>query len=464
MAINFLQSIGAPPMPAASMPPQMQPPPPAMPQPDGNLQRMTQGAPEMSRIANIMQAIGGSSDTPPVQMPAQMQQPATAAQPRKRRSILDTIGRISDVIATVGGADALYQPTLDAREDRARGIDLDEMRKQLTEQQLTQGQQTIDAGNIELADSERGRIAQALGAVANNPDAIAMWPQIAKEAGIDDARAAQIGGLLQAQPEMAGALAQSLGYSPQGAKGQGSQAKELQVYGLLMEQGGPELANAYLQNLVNPDAMSEYQKAQLAISLRQLGLQESKFVADEERADEKAAGGADLTPRQRGDITMKLKLIPVARTQYNRVKELYNEMIQDGTFARGGLGGLIPSQLAGGKAEEFEKAIGALRKSILSMTRVPGIGAMSNYETMLDEAALPSRWGSDEGRAEAINNIGMLLENYEAGYKDMLGSTPPARSAPRRNAPGRGSGNTAPAPRRSMSPAAEEARRRGLIK
>lgn len=456
MAINFLRTLSDPAR-SPSMPFNAAPPAPAMPQFQGDFQRMTQGvAPEPDRVANILQAIGGASESPPVQMPA-------AEPPRKRRSFLDTIGRISDVIARVGGAEAMYQPTLDAREDRAREIDLDEMRKQLLESQVAAAGQTVQAGEIELADTERARLARALGAVASNPDAVGMWSQIATEAGIDEGRAAQIGAILQNNPQAAGLLAQSLGWTPE-TKAQGSQAKELQVYKLLMEQGGPELAKSYLQNLVNPDSMSEYQTATLALALERLGLDRDKFEADEERAAAKETAGADLTPTQRGTIKQKLELIPVVRRQYERVRQLYDQMIEEGTFARGGVGGLVPSQLVGGKAEEFDKAVAALRKSILSMTRIPGIGSMSNYETILDQAAIPSRWGSDEGRAESIRNIGDLLDNYESGYRDMLGTTA-SRPAPRPAPRGRSRSGAAPAPvqRRSVSPAAAEARRRGLI-
>jgi hypothetical protein len=469
MAINFLRDLLNPQQaPSTPMIGQSQAPqPPMMPQMGGNLQRMTGGATD-PRLANIMQAIGGTPDTAAVQMPAQMSQPNGAPAPKKRRSFLDTVGGIADVIARVGGAEALYQPTLDAREDRAREVDLEGLRKQLVEQQITQGGQTIQAGEAELADTERSRLGTALGAIATNPDALALWPQIAAEAGIDPQRAAQIGGILQANPDAAETFARSLGWSPE-ASGGGSQAKELQVYALLNSEN-PELAQSYLQSIANPDSMTEYQRGQLGIALETLGLrqQETEFdqgIALEEldiKQDKAATGGADLTPKDRSSITQKLKMLPNVRSQYNRVRQLYDEMVEEGTLARGAVGGLLPGQIAGGKAEVFDRAVGSLRKSILSMTRVPGVGSMSDYETRLDEAALPSRWGSDEGRAEAINNIGSLIDNYERGYRDMLGTPPaaPARPAPRRS----GAAPARPAAgRRSVSPAAAEARRRGLI-
>lgn len=302
MAINFLQSLFDPAR-SASMPfnPASAPVPAPMPQFQGNFQQMTQGvAPPPAREANILQAIGGTPDTPAVQMPA-----AAPAEPsRKRRSFLDTIGQISDVLARVGGAEALYQPTLDAREDRAREIDLEGMRKQLLDLQIQQGGQSIEqgeqalaAGENELADTMRGRAATALGALAQNPDAGVLWNDIAAQAGLDEQTTAQIGGLIEGgiSPQV---LAQSLGWAPKPTR-QGSQAKEVQIYQMLQERD-PEAAQAYLQSLANPDSMNPYQAAQLDIALQRLGLQRdamnqaNDFREREVRLkEEKAAGGVD---------------------------------------------------------------------------------------------------------------------------------------------------------------------------
>lgn len=214
------------------------------------------------------------------QMPQQAPQQPMPEAPRARRSVLDTVGRISDVIARVGGAEAMYQPGIDAREDRTRQIDLDEMRRKLSEQQ-------IQAGDIGIQDTQRQRLGQALGAIAGNPDAISMWPQIAAQAGIPEEQAAQIGGLLTQRPEMAGPLASSFGYAPQN---QGSQAKELQIYSLL-NKNSPEMAQMYLKNLTNPDSLTPYQQAQLGISLKGLDLNREKFEFQRDKPtkdDEKA--------------------------------------------------------------------------------------------------------------------------------------------------------------------------------
>ena len=153
---------------------------------------------------NAMQALvpGVSADAAP---PAA---PSPSPEPRKRSSILDSIGRVADVLARVGGAEALYQPTLDAREDReialadhAQQVDLNKLR-------ALQAQQQIDAGNLEATDAETARFGkavrglQALQAARPGVDINAAWPLLAKQAGIPDDRAAVIGQALQQNPDL----------------------------------------------------------------------------------------------------------------------------------------------------------------------------------------------------------------------------------------------------------------------
>ena len=136
-------------------------------------------------------------------------------QPRERRSILDTIGRAADVFARVGGAEALYQPTLDARQDRAfaiedrtRAIDLDGMRKQMLQQQIEGGEDEATARqNALLGNAVRGL--QAV--VSRGGNLQAAWPLLAQQAGIDADRAAQLGEIFTSNPDVLPAFASMLG-------------------------------------------------------------------------------------------------------------------------------------------------------------------------------------------------------------------------------------------------------------
>jgi hypothetical protein len=134
----------------------------------------------------------------------QVDVPDVSQPPKQRRSLLDTVGGIADVFARVGGAEALYQPTLDARlardnaqVDRSREIDLDEMRKQLLEQQIGAGEIDATQGQNKLASSAiRGLQAIQRG----GGDVNAAWPLLARQAGISDERAAELGKLFASNP------------------------------------------------------------------------------------------------------------------------------------------------------------------------------------------------------------------------------------------------------------------------
>lgn len=161
----------------------------------------------MQQSGNLLERLVGGSPAGVAQAPAQQ----TSEPPRKRRSVLETIGRIADVIATVGGADALYQPSIDAREDRARAIDLEEMRKQ-------QLQQQIAAGSEEAANLQRQKLGVALKGLqaiqARGGDANRAWPMLAQQAGITPDEAAQLGQVFQQDPNAIAAISAMFGETP----------------------------------------------------------------------------------------------------------------------------------------------------------------------------------------------------------------------------------------------------------
>lgn len=127
---------------------------------------------------------------------------------RERHSFLDTVGRISDVLATVGGAEALYQPTLDAREDRARMIDIEAMKRQQMEQQLAMGGEEAAA----LQRTKVGAAMKGLQAIAaRGGDVNAAWPILAQQAGIKSEDAAVLGDAISKDPNALPAIAAMFG-------------------------------------------------------------------------------------------------------------------------------------------------------------------------------------------------------------------------------------------------------------
>lgn len=81
--------------------------------------------PTQSDVQNLLQNLPGGNAN------------AASPAPRQRQSLLDTIGRLSDVFAKVGGAAPLYQSTVDesaarqnAAQDRVRALDLASLQRQ----------------------------------------------------------------------------------------------------------------------------------------------------------------------------------------------------------------------------------------------------------------------------------------------------------------------------------------------
>lgn len=141
-----------------------------------------------------------------------------------------------------------------------------------------------------------------------------------------------------------------------------------------------------------------------------------------------AGAGSDLTPTQRGVITQKIRGLSPVEAQLERVATLAAGNIP---FS-GGLSGYVPfSGAVSGKAGEFDKAVDLLRSQIRSLTRTPGEGSMSDYESRLAAAILPSRTDTPEARAEALRGLQELVKGLRAGYGEMIGGTPrPAAATP----------------------------------
>jgi hypothetical protein len=153
-------------------------------------------------VNNVLQAV---AQPPAAPVAAPTPTPAPVEHPRKRLSVIDVIGRLADTIATVGGSQPMYAPTLEHIQDRASQVDMDALKKRLM---------TAQVGEEELNPilAARKRMGTALGALAGNKDAAALWPSVAAQAGITDAQqVAAIGAQLEKNPGSAAIFAKALG-------------------------------------------------------------------------------------------------------------------------------------------------------------------------------------------------------------------------------------------------------------
>lgn len=134
-------------------------------------------------------------------------------------------------------------------------------------------------------------------------------------------------------------------------------------------------------------------------------------------------GPADNAPQIGGKdaatARQKLLMIESARKQLEQAKGKFSN-IQGGLTA-GPLQGYLPTQ--GG--QEFDAAIDQSRNLISGIFRVPGVGAMSDYETRLQQAAFPSRTDYESVTSQKLQTLDDQLAALERGYRDMLGEQAP---------------------------------------
>jgi hypothetical protein len=136
-----------------------------------------------------------------------------------------------------------------------------------------------------------------------------------------------------------------------------------------------------------------------------------------------AAAPAQYSPKEVSTARAKLTQINVAKQQLAnaRAKLLAAPSSEVGGPVAGGLAtvGVFP------KGQEYQAAIDGMRGSITAITRTPGVGAMSDYETRLDQSKFPNFWFDREKTMEQkLQQLEDLLNTMEAGYSEMVGGAP----------------------------------------
>jgi hypothetical protein len=138
---------------------------------------------------------------------------------------------------------------------------------------------------------------------------------------------------------------------------------------------------------------------------------------------------------QKDQTTAKLKLntVKLARAQLKRIKDAFTEGRQ-GVNAFGPGQGLLPTQAG----KKFDARVNQMRSTLTALTRVPGVGAMSDYETKLDQAKFPERNAWESVTEDVVAGLDDQLSLIETGYRDLLSGTdisPPAPEQPAQAGP-----------------------------
>jgi hypothetical protein len=131
-----------------------------------------------------------------------------------------------------------------------------------------------------------------------------------------------------------------------------------------------------------------------------------------------------ISAKDANTARLKLTQIQAARQQVNSAKQAFEKL--KGSFSAGLGGQYLPTP----EGQAFDRAIAQLNPLITAVTRVPGVGSMSDYEGRLQAAGLPSRGTYEDVTVQQFNDLENLLNTIEAGYNDLLqGGQAPAGQA-----------------------------------
>ncbi len=122
-----------------------------------------------------------------------------------------------------------------------------------------------------------------------------------------------------------------------------------------------------------------------------------------------------LSQKDMTTAKMKLNTVALARQQLNAIKQSFGEGTK-GINAFGPVQGHLPTQAG----HSFDRRVDQMRSTLTALTRVPGVGAMSDYETKLDQAKFPSRSEYEKVTKDQIDDLERTLNTIERGYTDLL--------------------------------------------
>lgn len=114
--------------------------------------------------------------------------------------------------------------------------------------------------------------------------------------------------------------------------------------------------------------------------------------------------------------TAKAKLVDLKamEDQLGKVEKAFKPL--KGSFSAGPGGGYLPTV----EGKQFDAAVALLKGMARKLTRTPGEGAMSDYESKLAELANPSRSEYEDVTADQIQQLRALVQTTREGYEALL--------------------------------------------
>jgi hypothetical protein len=131
-----------------------------------------------------------------------------------------------------------------------------------------------------------------------------------------------------------------------------------------------------------------------------------------------------ITPKDATVAKNKINTVKLARQQLADIRRAFEPLkdsISAGPFGQG----RAPTP----EGNAFDRAVDRMRSTLTALTRVPGVGAMSDYETRLDQAKFPNRGDYEKTTQESIDALDAMLNAVETGYTDLLSGDEPEQEA-----------------------------------
>jgi hypothetical protein len=156
----------------------------------------------------------------------------------------------------------------------------------------------------------------------------------------------------------------------------------------------------------------------------------ARATLDSMQADKRrvaAAAAAAISERQNAPKPISAKEAMNARGKLLAIKVAKDQLaiLKEQAAKASGVIGPLVGALPGAVTESgsnYDAAVDSMRQSIIGLTRTPGVGSMSDFETRLSQAQLPERTaGMRESSVKLkIASIESMLNVLEQGYNDIL--------------------------------------------
>ena len=137
-----------------------------------------------------------------------------------------------------------------------------------------------------------------------------------------------------------------------------------------------------------------------------------------------SGGGVKLSAKQRQVATDKVQTVKTLKGQLQKMKEAWKD-IKDSQSAGMGVG-YLPTP----EGQAFDATSKNMSSFIRQLTRTPGEGAMSDYESRLAQSILPTRTTHEAVTEQQIQDLEDLIGGIETGYSNLLNPEGEAEAPP----------------------------------